>query len=993
MDVENNMTSQKNDFYDSNMELLKKYHYKTFEYISEFEKIAGPEDAHDRYGESCDAEIFYTSEGKANLRAKSQNGTIVYLHDENDPEKEVPEFLEMIPENAKGVVLLTGMGLGYTPMAILEKRKDIQYIAVFDLIPDIFVKAMHSMDLSYMLSDSRLILSIGPDPDIDMILTPASLALQLESIYNLKHMRSFLLDQKRYEPLSEAVFTVANKFNLGGGAFLGGGRIYTANRFKNLTSMYKNCMIEDLKGKFKDIPAVLVAAGPSLNLNIHLLPKIKEKAVIIAVDTALPALLTNGVSPDFMTSIDPKNLTYEKFAEVLPQAKGISLISSAWVAPKVAKAFPAVQIFWTFSGRNMENWIQEMMGGSIPSGGAATVAHLNLVAAILMGCSPIVFIGQDLAYAGKTSHAANTVLTSNQGMKKFLKSKELIWTEGISGEKVPTDRMFLNFKRHFEYLISSNPGVYINSTVQGARIKGTKPMNLEDVIAKYCPAEKQVPTIIDSVISSDRKSEPFLREFRAFLKKIRTLLKIIKRSDLVHKNVINILNDAKKKNKKYRSFSSLPGALKKQLGEIDEYHKKIDGYKKIWGILDEITMEGLKRSERQKHDIEKLKDDPEQYTKWLLKNLERLTDLNEVRKNELAVFEMNLSKLVEHLETEKEIFKIIKRNKGVQKNRKIGKKREISKEDQLLKLAELYFDVGDFSLVADVCSDFEHKKKSEKLGSKSAQMYFYAGCVALIRNNFNGADKYFVKARKLDPGIKQKINGFRKKLGDEYVGFAASYNGVDENTARRMLIQGLKYSGGHLKLETRLNAMADSALKSINESFEMPELSKAADLLKEMRVELEQWINDIEANICLKNVLTEKKMAEFYRLYGTILVKENNFQEAAKNFEKAVALVDDNPEYYLLRADACFAANDFDNGVEALNKAVMLDVKYAIYWENMGDNLVKQGKINDAMAAYEQFFKASPENKMVLKKISQCFLELGQLQAAKDTLLQLKQIC
>jgi len=232
-----------------------------------------------------------------------------------------------------------------------------------------------------------------------------------------------------------------------------------------------------------------------------------------------------------------------------------------------------------------------------------------------------------------------------------------------------------------------------------------------------------------------------------------------------------------------------------------------------------------------------------------------------------------------------------------------------------------------------------------------------------------------------------------------------------------MLIKGLQYSGGHPVLEKRLNQMADLILKSVNSSLEACNLQASESTvsnanasgsvngskeqqkihtdtqLKDARIKLERWIDDIEKHPFLNKILTAHTIGKFHRLNGTMLARENNFIKAVEKFDKALFFVDDNPEYYLLKADACFAVNDYENGINALNKAVKLDVKYAVYWENMGDNLADQGKFNDAIAAYEQFFAASSENKMVLKKISQCFVGLGQLQAAKDILIELKRLC
>ena len=940
------------DYYETNMVVLKKYHKSLWDRINNFQA-------------SCNIDVFYTAEGKPNLKVNQHDGSVLYLHDENDPEKEVPLFLDMIPKDSSDVILLTGIGLGYTPMAILKERKNIQYVAVFDLIPDIFAHALHYMDLTAMLADPRLILSIDPEPDIDSVLAPANLALQLENIHNLKHVPSFALDQEGYETLNAKVFTIANQYNLGGGAILGGGRVYTANRFNHLASMYKNNMLEALKGKFKDIPAVLVAGGPSLDMNIHLLPRLKNRAVVIAVDSALPALVANGVPPDFMSAIDPSDMIFEKFADALPEMEKTSLIASTWVASKVPKVFPPGQIFWTFSGRNMENWMMEMMGGTIPTGGASTVAHLNLMAAILMGCSPIVFVGQDLAYIRKVSHASNTSLTQNRVINNLLKSKDVLWTEEIHGGKVPTDRLFLNFKRHFEDLISNYPGMYINSTVQGARIKGTVPMDLEEVIYKYCSDKKNIYGIISSAGSSNKPSDVFLKEFRSFVKKSRVLFKKIDQTDLLQKKVVKTLINGRHGRQKYRTFNELPDIQKKQINEIDKGHKKIDSYKKIWGILDEMTMTGLQESERKKYEISRLEENPEKYTEWLLKNLERLGHINFVRKKELKTFIDNLSKLITHFEQENMKLNQIKKNKK-------------TAADQI-KLADFYFESGEFSLLEQVCLDFE------KSGNRSSMIDFYKGCIALLKNQFEQAEMNFNNAEKSDPDIREKINNFRIKFGDNYLDHAAYFNGKDENTVRRLLIKGLKYSGENPLLANRINEIADADIKKSIAILESENLQEASELL-------EKWADDIQKNPVLVQALEKNKCAEFFRLYASTSVSQNKYEKAIKNFDKAIFYVDDNPEYYLLKADACFTVNDFDNGVVSLNQAVSLDKKYAQYWENMGDNLAKDGKFNDALAAYEQNMVALSDNRMILKKIAKCYLKLGQVEAANEALNQLKKI-
>ena len=56
----------------------------------------------------------------------------------------------------------------------------------------------------------------------------------------------------------------------------------------------------------RDMPAIVVAAGPSLNKNIDELKRAKGKAFIIAVDTAIKPLLKKGIIPDMFAIVDGK---------------------------------------------------------------------------------------------------------------------------------------------------------------------------------------------------------------------------------------------------------------------------------------------------------------------------------------------------------------------------------------------------------------------------------------------------------------------------------------------------------------------------------------------------------------------------------------------------------------------------------------------------------------------------------------------------------------
>ena len=98
----------------------------------------------------------------------------------------------------------------------------------------------------------------------------------------------------------------------------------------------------------------------------------------------------------------------------------------------------------------------------------------------------------------------------------------------------------------------------------------------------------------------------------------------------------------------------------------------------------------------------------------------------------------------------------------------------------------------------------------------------------------------------------------------------------------------------------------------------------------------------------------------------------------------------DRPELHVSLADVFFALENYASGITHLKKAVECDRNYAQFWENMGDNLCRNGQIDDAIAAYEQCFMALPEHLGLLRKIGDCYLALSQMEAAREAYLQLK---
>lgn len=189
--------------------------------------------------------------------------------------------------------------------------------------------------------------------------------------------------------------------------------------------------IADLEGACKGRPAIVVSAGPSLARNIELLsePGVRDRFVIVAVQTVLKQLLARGVRPHFVTALDYHAIS-KRFYEGLTarDVEGVTLVAEAKVSPAVLKAFPgAVRLVG-----------DEILDGVLGAGLArpmgkvepgATVAHLAYFLARYLGCEPVVLMGQDLGFTDGQYYAAGAAIHQVWAgeLNEFLSLEALEW--------------------------------------------------------------------------------------------------------------------------------------------------------------------------------------------------------------------------------------------------------------------------------------------------------------------------------------------------------------------------------------------------------------------------------------------------------------------------------------------------------------------------------------------------------------------------------------
>ncbi len=945
--------NQPYDYFPENLILLQAHHSKVWQAVHEYTgKPLG--------------ELQPAEDGKPNLLVRKEDGEEVLLHDPEAPLSELAGYYNLVPENATGVAVFIGMGLGYTPPAMLASRPHLRHVLILEPEIGLFLQALHALDLTELFLDRRVTIAVGHNINVPASFAPMSRALQLESLYILKHTPCFRISPEIYTNLHDEIYKHGNAYNVGGNTTTAYGGKFIENRLKNLSVIHHQQLLEHLKDAFVGVPAIIVAGGPSLNKNIHLLSQAKGRSVIIAADTVLPALLAHGVTPDFTSCIDMQDITLEKIVEVAEEAKGTSLICSSWLTPAVTKNFPARQVYWSFTAKNMEKWLNNLLGGKILTTGAGTVAQLNFTAAYLLGCSPIVFVGQDLAFSAEESHALHTALTGRDELKSLQDRGEIMWVDGYGGGKVPTYRAYLGFKHHFEQSMAViKDRHFINATEGGARLEGAEELPLQAVLARYCGEKVDVAATVRQAEQKNPlpDSRRLIAEFARQLKDIAVVEKDLASLDELALKLSREIGQLKKQQVGCRKFETLPVSLQRQFMALDALNAKLDKAK-IWSLLDEATMSGLCLSERLKHEITQLADDPDRYLDWLDKAIDRFVQISRFRRQVMAPFAKQLKELHNHLQRDLFLFK------------KIFKQKD-GDQETIMELLELYSASGDHILLENAIAAHCPGR------GDSAGFCFYRGVIAAHRANFVGMEKHFAQAVSLDPSWTGRIKTCRMELADRYFGFYREWQRNDRLVSLRMLLKALRYAKDHPQLCQAVNAEVDRLLS-------LPEAEPGQDGLHDAQPALELMGSELLCNPNLDGLMAPVAKASLFFFLGQAFFKREEYAEALANYEKAAALAPNDAKIQVAIFEASFNSGLFDVGVAALNRAVELDQSLAGCWEELGDLLAAGGQTSDALVAYEKCYTAMPERDYLVKKMGDCYLALDQHEAAHEAYRQFK---
>ena len=446
-------------------------------------------------------------------------------------------------------VVMFGMGNALFVREMLNRLKPDASVYLFEPDLSVFLYVLNNINIVDILEDKRVYLFINNinekefsdllQSDMDWVAVPTQIICNhpvYDKVYDEEFV-GFLRVVHGANKMAKVNIDTEKHMSI----------TLVDNAIRNLKYIKESNYVSEFIGKIpEELPAVIVAAGPSLDKNIDELKRAEGKAFIFATDTAVKYLLQHDIKFDAIITIDAKkgvwHLRDERCHNVpmfcVLEAK--SNLMDMHIGRKIWFR-GSVYMYDLYSRFN-----REFPGYN--SGGSVATAAFSLC--VSMKFKNIVLIGQDLAYSGGITHAGG-VIRNVQGDKE---GRELV--ESIDGGKVWSRYDWLIYLEWFENSIRDLKDInVIDATEGGALIHGSKVMALSEVIDQYCKEEFSFNGMLDKMpytFSDEEYSEVkdnimhLRKEFNDIKQKSKEGIKAAEKViSIINKGEDNPVNEAK----------------------------------------------------------------------------------------------------------------------------------------------------------------------------------------------------------------------------------------------------------------------------------------------------------------------------------------------------------------------------------------------------------------------------------------------------------------
>ncbi|WP_343186127.1 motility associated factor glycosyltransferase family protein [Anoxynatronum sibiricum] len=437
----------------------------------------------------------------------------VYYHSRYDPEKEGITWAANHATPGVETYIVFGMGFGYHIDALSMMARGAKII-VIESDPRLLMRCLHEKSLEALLSN--------PSISIHLVTQLPAIASTISLYANEANAKLLIYPPalKILDPSLNSLKEILHQY-----------QHQLTNINQDLSFLHRNFAenilhcdgyAAELNQILKNVPLILVSAGPSLDHTIHTIHEAKRYALVLSVGRATKALLKEGITPDFTMITDGQSFVYRNQLQGL--GLEIPLIGLSTCDQNAFLRHQGSRLMVFQKGHPPAEHTASQLGLPLnETGGSVATAALDV--AIRWGCNPIILTGQDLALLNGQTH-------SSAASSRIIKHQEMLTKiTGYHGDLVYTTNNLNSYRHWIESRIHREPQLQcINATEGGARIKGTWQLTMKEVLQKHLKPHslatrmqsiQQLPVWAGEVIAHRVAQETFHLQTMTFTVKFR----------------------------------------------------------------------------------------------------------------------------------------------------------------------------------------------------------------------------------------------------------------------------------------------------------------------------------------------------------------------------------------------------------------------------------------------------------------------------------------
>jgi len=449
--------------------------------------------------------IATDAQGDLILLDKNKNGDFFY-HSPKSARGEAKVWAEGLSLDGNDTLVVFGIGLGYGYFALQEWLSQEKARSVIFLEDDLRVLLcfLESENARKLLDDQQVqIFYIEDSEDGGQLLQSLAWGA-FDKKMAIAALPSYEASRKKvFEDIKARLLFESSDIHLVLDEYMTYGVSFFRNFWKNLFLLPGSYAANRLQGAFRNIPAIVVGAGPSLAQHLDQIKALKDSCLIFSGGSSVNALLDAGIRPHFGAGIDPNPTQYLRFRQSL--AFGVPFFFRNRLLHESLNLVTGPRLYLKGGdGYNISDWFEKKL--RVPGrilGGGHSVANFIIEIAAALGCNPIILVGYDLAYGKELELYAPGVELGHPPTKKesYEPHDEPVSWQSEYGDKVHTAWKWLVEAKWIEDFAKEHPKLkLINATEGGLGIKRVEHLSLDEAVKKYATMSRDLESLVHTAI-------------------------------------------------------------------------------------------------------------------------------------------------------------------------------------------------------------------------------------------------------------------------------------------------------------------------------------------------------------------------------------------------------------------------------------------------------------------------------------------------------------